>query len=385
MKELQVDTKVACIVSDEDYDLFKSKKLRSSFGKYVTVWDEDKNKWVMLHHLVIGKPSKGMVVDHINGNRYDNRRDNLRFATVSQNNQNVRRNVENGGYVGVYYTEAKNHWRAFCKGMYLGSYKSDIEAAKQYDKAAYTIFGEFAKTNNTVNYDEVKDMYKIDDLICKPLRDLPKNICYRWNTYYVKFEFEGNIYQQYSIETLEEAKDVLQTFKNNIYDIQQKRKQIHNEKHIERNGDGYAVIKNKEYHILVDDDLWHEYSAKFWHISNGYAKTNVDDTTIFMHRMVMNATDDDMIDHINKNRLDNRRCNLRIAKHDENNHNRTKKRNASSKYYGVNKNGNRWCGRFRYQGKTIYCGTFATELEAAKAYNAKATEYYGEYANINQF
>jgi hypothetical protein len=100
----------------------------------------------------------------------------------------------------------------------------------------------------------------------------------------------------------------------------------------------------------------------------------------------MKAKDGEIVDHINNNRDDNRNCNLRIASAGLNVHNKTKNKNASSKYFGVylRKNG-KWMSRISYNGVTHYLGSFEEEIDAAKAYNAKAIKYYKENANLNIF
>jgi hypothetical protein len=381
MTELKVGN-FTCIVSAEDYNRFKAMKLQGSEGQCIKALID--KKWIPLHHIVIGKPTTGMVVYHLNGNKCDNRRENLRFATISENNQNSKRKHK-GQYIGVYYNENKKHWRVYCKRVYFGSFKSEIEAAQQYDKAAHILFGENAKTNKTIAYDDVKEKYTVEDLMCKETRDLPQNISFYRNKYHVKIEFEDQKYRRYCIDTLEEAQKVLQEFKDEINGIKEKRERIHNMKQIERNGNGISVIRSYGEEILVDDDIWHEYSVMNWNISDGYAKTNVGNTSVFMHRMIVNANVNDIVDHINRNRLDNRRCNLRIVQPHENSHNRSKKKNATSSYFGVHRNHNKWVARFRFKGEHVYCGTFETEIEAAKAYNTKAIELYGNCANINIF
>jgi hypothetical protein len=85
-----------------------------------------------LHHLVMGKPDRGFVVDHINGDTLDNRRTNLRFATLSENVQNNHSRVKSkAGYRGVQLQQgryvariARNKVR-----IYLGIYSTAEQAA----------------------------------------------------------------------------------------------------------------------------------------------------------------------------------------------------------------------------------------------------------------
>lgn len=108
-----------------------------------------------LHHLVIGKPPTGMVVDHINRNRLDNRKKNLRFATYHENTRNISRQRNNtSGYRGVHRNAGK--WVADIKVNYkkihVGSYDDILEAAKAYNDAAVKYFGDFAVLNDIKEY-----------------------------------------------------------------------------------------------------------------------------------------------------------------------------------------------------------------------------------------
>lgn len=92
------------------------------------------------------------LVDHANGNGLDNRRSNLREATVSQNSANSRRSTRNrSGFKGVSWDKARSKWRATIQfdGHYrnIGRYPSAEDAARAYDAAAREHFGEFARLN----------------------------------------------------------------------------------------------------------------------------------------------------------------------------------------------------------------------------------------------
>lgn len=102
--------------------------------------------WGMIHGCV----PDGMVIDHINGDPWDNRLLNLRPATNSQNGANARLSTRNKtGFKGVYLDRARNLFvaaiRTKGKTTYLGSFHTPQEAHERYCKAATERFGEYAK------------------------------------------------------------------------------------------------------------------------------------------------------------------------------------------------------------------------------------------------
>ena len=107
---------------------------------------------VVFMHREIMKPPKGKIVDHANGNKYDNTRANLRNITPGQNQHNRRKQRGASSiYKGVTYYNAGRCWRAFLtcgkECYYLGQFDSEVEAARAYDYKAVEVFGEFARPN----------------------------------------------------------------------------------------------------------------------------------------------------------------------------------------------------------------------------------------------
>ncbi len=103
---------------------------------------------ILMHREVIGAP-KGMPVDHINGNRADNRAANLRVCTPQQNEHNKPPRGGRSRYKGVY--PHRDKWQAAIKHNgkthYLGVFEDEIEAAKARDRKAVELQGEFAYLN----------------------------------------------------------------------------------------------------------------------------------------------------------------------------------------------------------------------------------------------
>lgn len=105
--------------------------------------------------------------------------------------------------------------------------------------------------------------------------------------------------------------------------------------------------------------------------------------SVFLHRFIMNAPDGMEVDHINGNPLDNRRENLRLCIHAQNQGNRVIGKNNKSGYKGVSyclKNG-MWYASIKLKGISKNLGYYKTAAEASEAYNAAAKQSFGEFAS----
>ena len=111
--------------------------------------------------------------------------------------------------------------------------------------------------------------------------------------------------------------------------------------------------------------------------------------TVKMHRLILGLSDPNILaDHMDLNGLNNQRNNLREADSSKNQWNRRSVKNSSSKYLGVSfdkdKRIRKWKAIIQANNKKIVLGRFASEDEAALAYNEKALELHGEFANLNK-
>jgi hypothetical protein len=143
------------------------------------------------------------------------------------------------------------------------------------------------------------------------------------------------------------------------------------------------MYTRKEEKILIDKEDKELLSNHTWSIDNNgrvIAKINKKYTQI--GRFLLNPPSDKEVDHINRDPLDNRRCNLRICSHMDNSKNRDDER--TKKFRGVSKlRENAYVMRIKYDGNYRIDRTFLTEIAAANAYNYYAKKYHGEFAVLN--
>ncbi len=141
--------------------------------------------------------------------------------------------------------------------------------------------------------------------------------------------------------------------------------------------------------VLVDDENF-EYIKQFkWYIVMGYAVrlkiSKGKRTTFFMHREIMKVPKGKFTNHINCNRSDNRKSNLRICTIQQNNFHRRPNKNNKLGIKGVReaRTPNKWVAQIEHFKKCYHVGTFNSVIEAGKAYDKKAKELFGEWAHIN--
>jgi hypothetical protein len=113
------------------------------------------NKVTSLHRFLF-EDYDGKYIDHVNGEKLDNRLNNLKFANDFQNAHNLNINTRNkSGYKGVFYLKDEKKWRvnitAYKKQYYLGTFDDKLEAALAYNESAKKLHGKFACLNPVGN------------------------------------------------------------------------------------------------------------------------------------------------------------------------------------------------------------------------------------------
>jgi hypothetical protein len=140
-------------VSSEDYDRLACSRWYENTGGYVVrrIGSKKAKRVIYMHREIMGVSdvlafSNDTLVDHINHDTLDNRRENLRLRTHSQNMANTIKKFR-VQYKGVRAGPQRGTFTAFVADAYLGQYRSAEDAAQAYDAAARYLFGEFAYVN----------------------------------------------------------------------------------------------------------------------------------------------------------------------------------------------------------------------------------------------
>jgi hypothetical protein len=139
-------------------------------------------------------------------------------------------------------------------------------------------------------------------------------------------------------------------------------------------------------HYAIVDAADYEWLRQYnWHFLNGYAARRTKGKTIYMHQQIMQPPEGMAVDHHNRNKLDNRRSNLRVCTNSENKRNQGKKSGSFSPFKGVgySKSRHKWFARLHFEGKAIWLGYCEDEIAAARAYDRAAVAYFREFAHLN--
>ena len=153
-------------------------------------------------------------------------------------------------------------------------------------------------------------------------------------------------------------------------------------KRIELSQGKFAIVDDEDYE-WINQYKWSALRGR----STFYAVRNEGrpQKRIYLHREIMNAPADMQVDHTDRDGLNCTRDNMRLATNAQNLRNRGAQANNTSGYKGVD--WHKWCGKWRVtikvNGKQIYLGHYGDPIEAARAYDAAARKYHGEFANTN--
>ncbi len=153
------------------------------------------------------------------------------------------------------------------------------------------------------------------------------------------------------------------------------------------------IAISKGLHTMIDDDILDIFPTLKWqamydrHTKKYYARCHqrIDgkDKTVLIHRIIMGAKKGEIVDHINGDTLDNRKCNLRLCTNAENCRNKKIHFDNTSGYKGIRKHENRWQAKITKDYKDYFLGEFKEAKDAALAYNEGAKKMFGEFARLN--
>jgi hypothetical protein len=137
------------LVDDDDFEILIKYKWHLHSNGYARcgIYKNGKTSQFYMHRMILNTP-EGLDTDHIDHDKLNNCRSNLRVCTRSQNNGNGIRKGNASGYIGVGFRKDANLWEARIAHKRIGYFRDPIEAARAYDRAALIYFGEIATINN---------------------------------------------------------------------------------------------------------------------------------------------------------------------------------------------------------------------------------------------
>ena len=386
-QEILVDDCDYSILNQYKWNVDKDNLVCTTLPKF---FENTKTKTISIHRFIykfiLKMEIKGILIGHLDGDNLNNIRLNLEYDITRS--KILRLSHKNNSDRCIY--KIKSGKRFLYKVNFRINYISLVAYYENKENAQYQLklwviehslqdcytVDKFKKPKNFILYKKKQknDLY------------LPKGITKRERRnkcYAVRFYIFGikNKKEKY-FKILEEAIEFQNKMKNQ-FEIDKEDKILNTS--IIRNEDGDAIIlTNKKGEIIVDDDDYYDLSHQTWMIDDdGYAKTNLKKKLITklvtMTHYIMKT--DKIVDHIDGNRVNNKKENLRIVTLHQNNMNKTKTNNTTSKYIGVywDKNRNKWAVRI----KEKFIGRFDTEIQAAKERDIATKKYFGEYGKLN--
>lgn len=144
-----------------------------------------------------------------------------------------------------------------------------------------------------------------------------------------------------------------------------------------------AIVDDEDFDAIVAMGKWTAHSKGYayrFHVTDGQRKC------VLMQNVVADrAGMSGRIDHRDRDKLNNRRSNLRTASRSQNGANQERRQNNSSGYKGVawHRQCEKWCAYIKVDGKRLHLGLFVNLVDAAQAYDRAARKYFGEFACLN--
>lgn len=372
-------------VSKEDFDTLNKFRWYKNTDGYVINSSTKNNR---IHRYIIIDILKNDIdshtfVDHINNNRLDNRRENLRIVTHSKNSRNI---IKNKKYYGVSYQEKRKMFRCRLK---INKNTPELNAYYTIEEHAAYQYDLWIKKHNVScgNINNIKKPKKFVEYIPKKKKEkLPIGVTRDRDTNKYILQFNKKYIRRFN--SIEEASNKYQALL--IEYNKSKLQKILNEP-ILRNKDNQCIIqifnkkKEKVTETIVDDEDYYKLKQYSWYKTKDYVAGHINSKNKLIHRYILNYDGKDVVDHINNNPLDNRKCNLRIVTKKQNSMNVSVSKNATSKYIGVSwcKNSNKWSCQISVNRKKIHLGLFEKEDDAARCRDIATKKHFGEHGKLN--
>lgn len=358
--------------------VYKWNRTKAGYAS-ATTRNNGKREVLLLHQLILGKQA-GMVIDHINHNRLDNRRENLRHVTPRDNAANSSFTKKKSRYLGVRFAaNCRNRpWFACYKEQRSKYYRTESEAAFAYDMMARK---EGATVNGVSRPDAFVDSH-VDYTV-----PFPPGVF--WSSTKQRFQLTisqpGENKRRKSFRTFS---DVLLAHNANLQ-VPVTTSNLTSEPNVVcRDEDGIAILKFKKKNVnipvLVDDDVYLNFidNTSRWIGRQGYPCIRTQGKLTPLHQILLEPKDGFVIDHKDQNKTNARRSNLRYATRSENTHNQ--KRQKCSLYSGIWKSvDEKWHAEVWKDGIKYNGGVYSDEKVAAFAYNALASRLFGQFARLN--
>lgn len=145
-------------------------------------------------------------------------------------------------------------------------------------------------------------------------------------------------------------------------------------------------LRGQPHEVAIDAEDLHLIARHTWRVHRrGYVVRLCGGKSIFLHRVIMAPSAGLVVDHINGDKLDNRRSNLRVCTNAQNSMNQRLSASNTSGFKGVRRHwqSGRWQAQITVDGHRRYLGLFADPRVAAHVYNRAAVHFYGEFARLN--